>query len=157
MGLADAMARLYQQREEWERQKPYIQAQAELMNAQAEAAKNKNKLFEQLAKIWDKSGMGEQVEKQQAQKQLQGQTQAPQGRSLLDMMVKNPEMAAVVKSMGGPDFVPAMKRAVAILTDRGGGTAHAAIVSRELGIPCVVGAEGATATLTDEQVITVDG
>jgi len=56
-----------------------------------------------------------------------------------------------------PDFVPAMKRAVAIVTDRGGRTAHAAIVSRELGIPCVVGTEQATATLTDRQVITVDG
>ena len=56
-----------------------------------------------------------------------------------------------------PDFVPAMKRAVAIVTDRGGRTAHAAIVSRELGIPCVVGAEQATSTLTDGQIITVDG
>jgi pyruvate,water dikinase len=50
-----------------------------------------------------------------------------------------------------------MKRAVAIVTNRGGRTAHAAIVSRELGIPCVVGAEGATTTLTNGQVITVDG
>ncbi len=56
-----------------------------------------------------------------------------------------------------PDFVPAMKRAVAIVTDRGGRTAHAAIVSRELGIPCVVGTEKATSTLTDRQIITVDG
>ncbi len=56
-----------------------------------------------------------------------------------------------------PDFVPAMKRAAAILTNRGGRTAHAAIVSRELGIPCVVGAEAATTTLTNGQVITVDG
>lgn len=63
----------------------------------------------------------------------------------------------LVTEMTTPDFVPAMKRAVAILTDRGGRTAHAAIVSRELGIPCVVGAERATATLTDEQIITVDG
>ena len=63
----------------------------------------------------------------------------------------------LVAEMTTPDFVPAMKRAVAIVTDRGGRTAHAAIVSRELGIPCVVGAEGATTTLTDGQVITVDG
>jgi pyruvate, water dikinase len=55
-----------------------------------------------------------------------------------------------------PDFVPAMKRAVAIVTDKGGRTSHAAIVSRELGIPCVVGALGAT-SLPDGQIVTVDG
>ncbi len=63
----------------------------------------------------------------------------------------------LVAEMTTPDFVPAMKRAVAIVTDRGGRTAHAAIVSRELGIPCVVGTEVATKTLTDGQEITVDG
>ncbi|MBI2328777.1 MAG: phosphoenolpyruvate synthase [Chloroflexi bacterium] len=63
----------------------------------------------------------------------------------------------LVSEMTTPDFVPAMKRAAAIVTDRGGRTAHAAIVSRELGIPCVVGVEKATATLKDGQVITVDG
>ncbi len=63
----------------------------------------------------------------------------------------------LVAGMTTPDFVPAMKRAVAIVTDRGGRTAHAAIVSRELGIPCVVGAGKAVATLTDGQIVTVDG
>ncbi len=63
----------------------------------------------------------------------------------------------LVAEMTTPDFVPAMKRAAAIVTDRGGRTAHAAIVSRELGIPCVVGCENATATLHDGQIITVDG
>ena len=63
----------------------------------------------------------------------------------------------LVAEMTTPDFVPAMKRAIAIVTDRGGRTAHAAIVSRELGIPCVVGAERATTILTDGQIITVDG
>ena len=63
----------------------------------------------------------------------------------------------LVADMTTPDFVPAMKRAAAIVTDRGGRTAHAAIVSRELGIPCVVGAEKAMKTLKDGQVITVDG
>jgi pyruvate,water dikinase len=63
----------------------------------------------------------------------------------------------LVADMTTPDFVPAMKRAAAIVTDRGGRTAHAAIVSRELGIPCVVGSENATTTLHDGQVITVDG
>jgi len=50
-----------------------------------------------------------------------------------------------------------MKRAVAIATDHGGRTCHAAIVSRELGIPCVVGTEKATQILQPAQVITVDG
>ncbi len=63
----------------------------------------------------------------------------------------------LVAEMTTPDFVPAMKRAAAIVTDRGGRTAHAAIVSRELGIPCVVGAKKATAILKDGQVVTVDG
>ncbi len=63
----------------------------------------------------------------------------------------------LVAEMTTPDFVPAMKRASAIVTDRGGRTAHAAIVSRELGIPCVVGSENATSLLKDGQVITVDG
>lgn len=63
----------------------------------------------------------------------------------------------LVAEMTTPDFVPAMKRASAIVTDRGGRTAHAAIVSRELGIPCVVGSETATTSLKDGQVITVDG
>lgn len=63
----------------------------------------------------------------------------------------------LVAEMTTPDFVPAMKRAAAIVTDRGGRTAHAAIVSRELGIPCVVGTGQATSTLTDRQIISVDG
>ena len=63
----------------------------------------------------------------------------------------------LVAEMTTPDFVPAMKRAAAIVTDRGGRTAHAAIVSRELGIPCIVGTEKATTILKDGQGITVDG
>lgn len=63
----------------------------------------------------------------------------------------------LVAEMTTPDFVPAMKRAAAIVTDRGGRTSHASIVSRELGTPCVVGAGEATKILTNGQVITVDG
>ncbi len=63
----------------------------------------------------------------------------------------------LVTEMTTPDFVPAMKRAAAIVTDRGGRTAHAAIVSRELGIPCVVGTIEATTTLKDGDIISVDG
>lgn len=63
----------------------------------------------------------------------------------------------LVTEMTSPDFVPAMRKAAAIVTDRGGATSHAAIVSRELGIPCVVGTEKATKVLKDDLIITVDG
>ena len=63
----------------------------------------------------------------------------------------------LITEMTTPDFVPAMKRAAAIVTDRGGRTAHAAIVSRELGIPCVVGTGNAMSALKDGQIISVDG
>lgn len=56
-----------------------------------------------------------------------------------------------------PDFVPAMKRAAAIVTETGGQTSHAAIVSRELGIPCVVGTGTATSVLKNTQIVSVDG
>jgi len=63
----------------------------------------------------------------------------------------------LVTEMTNPDMVVAMERSVAIVTDEGGITAHASIVSRELGIPCVVGTETATKTLKDGMIITVDG
>ena len=74
--------------------------------------------------------------------------------SQIDVVMKGDILVA---EMTTPDFVPAMKRAVAIITDRGGRTAHAAIVSRELGIPCIVGTGEATTTLKDGQIISVDG
>lgn len=63
----------------------------------------------------------------------------------------------LVTEMTNPDFVPAMRRASAIVTDTGGRTSHAAIVSRELGIPCVVGTGTATVKLKNGQMVTVDG
>jgi len=63
----------------------------------------------------------------------------------------------LVTKMTDPDWVPYMKIASAIVTDEGGMTAHAAIVSRELGIPAVVGAGNATKVLRDGLEITVDG
>ncbi|MEK9143731.1 MAG: phosphoenolpyruvate synthase [Patescibacteria group bacterium] len=63
----------------------------------------------------------------------------------------------LVAEMTNPDYVPAMRKAVAIVTERGGRTSHAAIVSRELGIPAVVGAKGARKFLKDGMVITVNG
>lgn len=55
-----------------------------------------------------------------------------------------------------PDFVPILHRAAAIVAEEGGLTAHASVVSREMGIPCIVGVHGATKQLTDGQAIIVD-
>jgi pyruvate,water dikinase len=79
-------------------------------------------------------------------------------------VVSNPQEAAkvmqkgniLVTDMTNPDYVPFMKLAGAIVTDKGGVTCHAAIVSRELGIPCVVGTEKATQVMLTGKEYTVD-
>ena len=58
--------------------------------------------------------------------------------------------------MTSPDYVPAMKRAAAIVTDEGGLLSHAAIISRELGKPCIVGTKVATKVLKDGYLIEVN-
>ncbi|MEM0359951.1 MAG: PEP/pyruvate-binding domain-containing protein [Candidatus Diapherotrites archaeon] len=63
----------------------------------------------------------------------------------------------LVTKMTNPDWVPVMKKASGIITDEGGTTCHAAIVSRELGIPCIVGAIDATKKLKDGQTVTLNG
>lgn len=62
----------------------------------------------------------------------------------------------LVTQMTAPDWVPAMKKAKAIVTDSGGMTCHAAIVSRELGIPCIVATKNATKILMSGMDVTVD-
>jgi pyruvate,water dikinase len=61
----------------------------------------------------------------------------------------------LVAVMTDPDWEPVLKRAAAVVTDQGGRTCHAAIVSRELGLPCVVGAGDATRTLRDGDIVTI--
>ena len=63
----------------------------------------------------------------------------------------------LVAQMTNPDWLPTMRRAAALVTDTGGMTCHAAIVARELGVPCIVGARTATKDLSDGAVVTVDG
>ena len=63
----------------------------------------------------------------------------------------------LVAPMTSPDWVPTIRRAAALVTDGGGMTCHAAIVARELGVPCVVGTRRATTVLHDGQIVTVDG
>ena len=84
------------------------------------------------------------------------------GKGTVKVLSGPKEMSKVLKGdvlvtdMTTPDFVPAMKRASAIVTNSGGMTCHAAIVSREMGIPCIVGTKNGTTVLHDNQMITVD-
>ena len=104
------------------------------------------------------------VEVSEAEVLLTGSAAGPGLGSGLVKIILDPARIDDVKKgdvliavMTTPDFVPAMKRAAGIVTDKGGRTCHAAIVSRELGIPCVVGASTATTQLISEQLVTVDG
>lgn len=79
-------------------------------------------------------------------------------------IISNPKEISKIKQgdvlvapQTNPDYVPAMKKASAIVTEKGGRTSHAAIVSRELGIPAVVGAENATKIIKNDTVVSVNG
>jgi pyruvate,water dikinase len=94
---------------------------------------------------------------------LQGLGAAPGVGSGAARILAAPSDAAMLRDgdvlvahMTAPDWVPLMRRAAAIVTDSGGMTCHAAIVSRELGIPCVVGTQEATSRLREGEVVTVD-
>jgi len=63
----------------------------------------------------------------------------------------------LVTTMTNPDMVVTMQKSAGIITDEGGLTAHAAIVSREMGIPCIVGTQEATTRLKENEIITLDG
>ncbi|RME54675.1 phosphoenolpyruvate synthase [Candidatus Woesearchaeota archaeon] len=78
-------------------------------------------------------------------------------------IVKSPEELGkvekgdiLVATMTNPDYVVAMEKSAAIVTDEGGSTSHAAIVGREMGLPVIVGTENATSVLQDNQEVTVD-
>ncbi len=73
----------------------------------------------------------------------------------LDQMSLVQEGDVLVTDMTDPDWEPVMKKASAIVTNRGGRTCHAAIIARELGIPAIVGCGDATTRLTDESIVTV--
>jgi len=77
---------------------------------------------------------------------------APDAESVRDME----QGSVLVTRMTSPSMVPLMRKAAAIVTDEGGTTCHASIVSRELGIPCVVGTGNATQLLKDGQEVNVD-
>lgn len=75
----------------------------------------------------------------------------------MDDLSKIKQGDILVTKMTNPDMVVAMQKSAAVVTDEGGLTAHAAIVSREMGIPAVVGTENATIKLKEGEIITVDG
>ncbi len=75
----------------------------------------------------------------------------------IDELDKIKDGDIMVTTMTTPDMVPAMRRASGIITDEGGVTCHASIISRELGIPCVVGTGSATTTLEENVGVTLDG
>ncbi|WP_295593114.1 phosphoenolpyruvate synthase [uncultured Methanobrevibacter sp.] len=75
----------------------------------------------------------------------------------IDELDKIEEGDVMVTTMTTPDMVPAMRRASGIVTDEGGVTCHASIISRELGIPCVVGTGDATKSLEENTGVTLDG
>jgi len=111
-----------------------------------------------------KEASGMSGQKQDAQIILKGQGAAPgiaSGKVVVIRDVKDTgsvkEGDILVTRMTNPDMVPAMRKVAAIVTDEGGLTCHAAIVSRELGTPAIVGTKTATQVLKTGQLITVDG
>lgn len=95
---------------------------------------------------------------------LKGESASPGIASGKIIIIKNPKEIdraqkgqILVTSMTTPDFVPAMKKVNGIITDKGGQTSHAAIVSRELGVPCVVGTKTATSLFKEGEIVTLNG
>lgn len=95
---------------------------------------------------------------------LTGEPASPGSASGIAIIINNPKEIfrvqkgqILITQMTTPDFVPAMKKVNGIITDKGGQTSHAAIVSRELGVPCVVGTGTATKLIKEGDIVTVDG
>lgn len=95
---------------------------------------------------------------------LKGDPASPGTASGIVVIIKNPKNInrakaghILVTTMTTPDFVPAMKKVNGIVTNKGGQTSHAAIVSRELGVPCVVGTKTATKKFKEGDLITING
>jgi pyruvate,water dikinase len=106
----------------------------------------------------------EEIEVEEGEIILRGLGASPgMGVGKAKVILKEDEIAKVqegdilVTTMTSPDMVPAMQRAAAIVTDEGGMTCHAAIVSRELGVPAIVGTKKATNLLKDGMLVTADG
>lgn len=99
-----------------------------------------------------------------AKPDLTGESASPGNASGVVVIIRSPKDInraqkgqILVTTMTSPDFVPAMKKVNGIITDKGGQTSHAAIVSRELGVPCVVGTKTATKVLKEGDIVTLNG
>jgi pyruvate, water dikinase len=107
---------------------------------------------------------GEPISKQTGKTLVRGLGASPGQASGAVRMLESPSEESamntgevLVTHMTSPDWVPIMRRAAAIVTEAGGMTSHAAIVARELGLPCVVGAHDAMHVLAGGAMVTVDG
>ncbi|MDD4482759.1 MAG: phosphoenolpyruvate synthase [Methanoregula sp.] len=114
--------------------------------------------------IGKKEGKGMSGQSKDAKILIKGQGAAPGIASGKVAIIREAKDTGSVKEgdilvtrMTNPDMVPAMRKVAAIITDEGGMTCHAAIVSRELGTPAVVGTKTATQQLKNGQLVTVDG
>ncbi len=112
----------------------------------------KDKITHNLKKVIDKN-----------QTELTGQTAQPGiAKGAVKIIIRAKDMGKMNKGdilvsiATDPDIVPAMKKAAAIVTEQGGITSHAAIVSRELGIPCIIGTKIATKIFKDGDIVEVD-
>ncbi len=120
--------------------------------------------------VWSRRGKSDTAETREEQQEprilVKGLPASPGvavGTAKVILSLDSPEAKSfqegdvLVTRMTDPDWVPLMRKAAAIVTDEGGMTSHAAIVSRELGIPAVVGAKNATKIIKTGMLITVDG
>jgi pyruvate,water dikinase len=122
-----------------------VQARPETVQSQKEAGSMKAyELKEQGKEILSGLSIGEAI--------ASGKAQVIKDADDID---KFKDGSILITGMTDPDWVPIMKKAAGIVTDYGGRTSHAAIVSRELGIPAVVGTEEATEKIDDKQEITI--
>ena len=121
-----------------------LQARPETVKSRAGQVEIRYKLLEKGPVIAHGRAIGSKI----------GQGRARIVKSLDQMHLVQPG-DVLVAEMTDPDWEPVMKRAAAIITDRGGRTCHAAIVARELGVPAVVGVGDATTTVPDGSEVTV--
>jgi pyruvate,water dikinase len=122
-----------------------VQARPETVQSQKEAGTMKRyKLKEKNERLVSGIAIGEAISA--------GKTQIIKSADEIDRFEDD---AILVTGMTDPDWVPIMKKASGIITDYGGRTSHAAIVSRELGIPAIVGTEDATQDLEESQQVTI--
>ena len=121
-----------------------LQARPETVKSRAGNVQTRFKMLEKGPVITQGRAIGSKV----------GQGKARVIRNISDMHHVEPG-DVLVADMTDPDWEPVMKRASAIITDRGGRTCHAAIVARELGVPAVVGTGNATKTVQDDMEVTV--